>query len=288
MKLTIHGYSTALFATWYFIEELGLLFDAGDGITSNLLGKAGKIKNVFISHADRDHLGGLFQYNQLFANRNPTIFYPKDSGSFKYIEKFTSSFDPHTTGTKWTPLEDEEIIKIKNNYLVQGFENRHIDVPGQLKSLSYKVIETKDKLKEEFIGLSSKEIIAIKKEKGESFIKSSVEKNILVYSADTPVFDYSKFDNCETLIHEATFLTKEELVTGNDKNKHSSLEEVMEMVANISIDKLILGHFSSRYDMNMIDQSIKKLIKHYNIKIPIYRIPIGKTQKDILNGNTIN
>ena len=63
MKLTIHGYSTALFATWYFIEELGILFDAGDGLVSGLMGKCGKIKKVFISHADRDHLTGLLQYN---------------------------------------------------------------------------------------------------------------------------------------------------------------------------------------------------------------------------------
>ncbi|WP_282456680.1 hypothetical protein [Chitinophaga sedimenti] len=42
MKLTISGYSTALFATWYFIDELGILLDAGDGLTSSLLQKAGK------------------------------------------------------------------------------------------------------------------------------------------------------------------------------------------------------------------------------------------------------
>ena len=54
MKLTITGYSTALFSTWYFIEELGLLFEADDGVTASLLQKARKIEHVFISHADRD------------------------------------------------------------------------------------------------------------------------------------------------------------------------------------------------------------------------------------------
>ncbi len=288
MKLTIHGYSTALFATWYFIEELGLLFDAGDGVTSNLLGKSGKIKHVFVSHADRDHLGGLFQYNQLFANRKPKIFYPKDSGSFPFIETFTSKFDPHTTGTEWIPLENEQVVQIKNNYDVFCFENKHINVSNQLKSLSFRVAETKKKLKPEFRSLAQQDLINLKKEKGDDFINEQVKRTILTYSGDTPVFDYSKYDNSEILIHEATFLTKEELASGNDKNKHSSLEEVMEMVANINIDKLILGHFSSRYYMNDIDCAIKKYIKHYNIKIPVYRIPIGITQKDILKGKTIN
>jgi ribonuclease Z len=52
--MTITGYSTALFATWYFVEEWGVLFDAGDGLISALLQKSRKIDQVFISHADRD------------------------------------------------------------------------------------------------------------------------------------------------------------------------------------------------------------------------------------------
>ncbi len=288
MKLTIDGYSTALFSTWYFIEELGLLLDAGDGVTSNLLGKSLKVKNVFVSHADRDHLGGLLQFNQLVGGRKPNIYYPKDAGSFQFLETFTSQFDPHTKGTQWIPLEDDQTVNIKTNYKVTCFENKHIVVPNQLKSLSFKVLETKNKLKNEFKSLLPKDLVALKKEKGEDYIKEEISKTILTYSGDTPVFDYAKYDNSEILIHEATFLTKEELESGNDKNKHSSLEEVMEMVANIKVDKLILGHFSSRYYMNEIDEAIKKYTKHFNIKIPVYRIPIGKTQRDILNGKTIN
>ncbi|MBS1605964.1 MAG: RNAse Z, partial [Bacteroidetes bacterium] len=51
MQLTITGYSTALFSTWYFIEEWGILFDAGEGLISSLLQKSRKIDQVFISHA---------------------------------------------------------------------------------------------------------------------------------------------------------------------------------------------------------------------------------------------
>ena len=74
MQLTITGYSTALFATWYFIDELNMLFDAGDGLTAGLLHKARKVEHVFISHADRDHLTGLLQFNQLNAREAPPLF----------------------------------------------------------------------------------------------------------------------------------------------------------------------------------------------------------------------
>ena len=65
--MTITGYSTALFSTWYFVEELGLLFDVGDGLMSNLMQKSRKIKHTFITHPDRDHLTGLMQFTQLNA-----------------------------------------------------------------------------------------------------------------------------------------------------------------------------------------------------------------------------
>lgn len=44
--LRITGYSTALFATWFFIEELGLLLDAGDGVSAGLLQKSRKVKQI--------------------------------------------------------------------------------------------------------------------------------------------------------------------------------------------------------------------------------------------------
>jgi ribonuclease Z len=288
MKLTIHGYSTALYATWYYIEELGILFDAGDGVCSNLLGKAGKIKHAFISHADRDHLTGLMQFNQLFAGLKPTIHYPKDAGSFPFLEEFFTNFDPHNKGTIWNPIEDKSIIATKNTIQVEAIENGHIEQPGLLKSLSFKVFETKRKLKSEFVNLNKNELINIKKEHGDDFLTNEIKRNILSYSGDTPIEDYERYNNSEILIHEATFLTKEETNTKAFKNKHSSLHEVFEMVANINVENLILGHFSSRYNQHDIDAAIKKHIQHYNIKIPVHRIPVGKAVKNILAHKPIN
>lgn len=287
MKLTIHGYSTARFSTWYFVEELGLLLDAGDGLVANLLGKTGKIRNVFISHADRDHLGGLLQFNQV-SHSSPNVYFPKDASSFRFLEDFAKRFDPHAVQSNWFPLENHQAIQIKQNYEVRAFENQHISVKDQLKSLSYKVVSLKAKLKKEFLGLSKDEILSIKDQKGNEHLNEIVEKNVLIYSGDTPVFDYSKFDHCEVLIHEATFLSKSELKIHNNKNKHSSLEEVMKMISEINVEKLILGHFSSRYDQEVIDQEIRRFIKEYQIKIPVYRIPIGKYARNILDGNALN
>ncbi len=284
MKLTINSYSTALFSTWHFIEEFKLLFDAGDGLVANLMGKCGKIKHVFISHADRDHVTGLLQFNQLFAQHNPMIYYPKDAQSFPYLNKFFQQFDPHNRGTGWQAIDHLEKVDIKPGYVVESFENSHVNKVG-LKSLSYRVIEEKNKLKTEFLNLSPEKLIELKKRKGNGYLFDKRQNTALTYSGDTPVEDYTVYDQSEVLIHEATFLKKTETT---EKNSHSSLEEVMKMVSEIKVGKLVLSHFSSRYDQAEIDREILKLIKDYQIKTPVWRIPIGKTVKDILNTNPIN
>lgn len=99
--LTITGYSTALFSTWYFVRDYGILFDCGDGASTALMQKSRRVKHVFVSHADRDHLAGLLQFNQLNGRDGLTIYYPKDCGSFPAMADFTAKFDPHMAGTRW-------------------------------------------------------------------------------------------------------------------------------------------------------------------------------------------
>ncbi len=144
-------YSTALFSTWINVEELSLLIDAGDGVTAGLLQKARKIKNVFITHPDRDYLNGLPQFVQLNARADyPIIHYPKDAGSFPAMQAYLSKFDPHVIDTKWIGIEDGQITTIKKGYEIQAIRNEHIQSPiGIHKSLSYKLYETKEKLKPE-------------------------------------------------------------------------------------------------------------------------------------------
>ncbi len=289
MNYNITCYSTALFATWFFIEELGLLFDAGDGVTSTILQKSRKVKHLFISHADRDHLNGIPQFFQLNARQDfPKIYYPHDSGSFPALQNFLAKFDPHLTGSEWIPIRENTSFNIKGNMYVESIRNGHIQVEaGITKSLSYKIVEKKRKLKDEFQKLSGKEIAQIAKEKGQTFLTIEVREEILGYSGDTPIEDYQRWDKTKTLIHEATFLTNE-VGLNSKSNKHSTLEEVMQMIASINVERLILSHFSSRYSHEEIDKAILDNCKKYNIQIPVYRILPGLSYHDILHQEPIN
>jgi len=290
MDFTISGYSTALFSTWYFIEELGLLFDCGDGLTAALLQKSRKIENVFISHADRDHLTGLLQFNQLNARQGlPVIHFPKDSGSFPAMRDFSIKFDPHAMGTIWKPIIAKEKIWIKKDVYVEAVKNNHVQTTeNSYKSLGYKVVQVKSKLKPEYVNLPGSEIKKIIEALGKDATHVKIETVLLSYSGDTPCENFEHWNHSKILIHEATFLGLEE-----DKNiqkhgdKHSNLEDVIKSVAAINIGRLILGHFSSRYSNEKIDTSIVALCEKYRIQIPVYRLLPGQVAKDIFSGPAI-
>jgi len=310
MQLTITGYSTALFSTWYFIEEWGILFDAGDGLISSLLQKSRKIDQVFISHADRDHLTGLLQLNQLNARPGfPVIHYPKDSSSFRALEKFSKDFDPQVARTVWAPVTEGDEIFIAKDLLVKPIRNSHVPVDRHIiKSLGYQVIQTRKKLRPEFAHLSGDQLRQLAEQQGRDSFSMEVRTNLLAYSGDTPVEDGDKWDNTSILIHEATFLGNGEDIKvrhygmterseGHDlggpghpgpTKVHSTLEEVMEMVSAIHIEQLILGHFSSRYSPDEIVRAVKDQCWKHAINIPVRVVLPGETLFDLLAKEPVN
>lgn len=292
MHLTITGYSTALFSTWYFVEEWGVLFDAGDGMISSLLQKSRKIDQVFISHADRDHLTGLLQFNQLNARPDaPTMYYPKDAGSFPVLEAFSKKFDPQVAQTIWMPVTEGDEIPIAKDLLVKPTRNGHVPVaPDIIKSLGYMVIQTRKKLKPEYAHLTGEQLRQLGEAQGKDSLTTEIRANLLAYSGDTPVEDWAKWDHTDILIHEATFFNNggESVKMRTYGNIHSTLEAVMEMVSSIHIGQLILGHFSSRYSPGEIDRAVKDQCEKYAINIPVRRVLPGETVYDILAQPPIN
>ncbi len=291
MKFKITIYSTALFSTWINVEDLNLLIDAGDGLSAGLLSKSRKIKHVFITHPDRDHLNGLPQFFQLNSRDGyPLIHYPKDSGSFPAMKDFLSKFDPHIQGSKWVGIADQEIIPIKKGFEIKAIRNEHIKAPmGVHKSLSYQLFETKKKLKPKFENKTPDEIKQIAQTKGREFLTQTIKRKLISFSGDTPVDEYSKWDGSEILIHESTFLKEvNDSKIQSGRNKHSTLEEVMKMVKEIEVKTLILNHFSSRYAKEEIDDAVLKLVKELGIQIPVYLIYPGEIRRDVLNSKPIN
>ncbi len=294
-RLNITGYSTAKFATWFYIDELSLLLDAGDGLVAALCAKAGKVKHVAISHPDRDHLSGLLQFLQINSRgESPKIAYPAGSGSFPALEAFSLKFDPDQAGRPtWSPLHSGEEWPLSAGCVLRTKANRHLPhEPGEGKdksdkSLSYFVVRKSLRLKEPYRELSGPEIGELVKLHGKLAISDEVEETLLVYSGDTPIEPPSFWGKTRILIHEATFLHHQTAEARGQEARHSVLSDVLEMAAIVQPEKLILTHFSVRYSHEQIREAIYQESAARALSFPVYAVLPGELVRDILSQQPI-
>lgn len=291
MRLTITGFSTALFSTWYFVDELSLLLDCGDGACAGLLQKSRKARTIAISHADRDHLNGLAQFLQLNTREGglPTVLYPRDCGSFPALRDFLHGFDQPPEGNRWLAIEpgqSEELGRAKAR--IEAFANRHIAAPaGQVKSLSYRVAVNSHRLRPDFAGCSNQEIAETRKTKGDEAVMISTEETLLVYSADTPVEPPDFWGQPRVLIHESTFLTAADAENRGQEMRHSALDQVLPMAAELPLEALILGHFSTRYAPDQIGEAVRRECRRIRPGFPVFTVLPGEIGRDILGSEPV-
>jgi ribonuclease Z len=284
-KYTITGYSTALFSTWIFVEQLGLLLDAGDGVCAGLLQKSRKVRAVAITHPDRDHLTGILQLQQLNAqNGVPKIFYPADCGSFPALADFCRNFDPgRGDQITWSPVRPGDDCDLGGGYRLKIIANDHFnDKPGQVKSVSYLVTRETRKLKVEFVGLASNELAQLSRQHGPDYLTIPVQETVLGYAGDTNVSAASRWAGCRILIHEATFLKEADAGSRAGRHLHSFLDEVLRMASEANPQQLILNHFSSRYTRDEIIEAIQREASALRLSFPIFAILPGEIARDIL------
>ena len=260
MPCSVTGYSTALYATWWFIDDWGLLFDCGDGASSGLAQKGHKVSTIAISHADRDHLSGLIQFLQLNTRGSlPRILYPADCGSFLALAEFSKNFDPQRNGDpEWIPVREGDCIPIGKGRIIEVLPNDHIIAPpDQTKSVSYRVIEKRRHLREEHRNLSGPEIGALKQQAGEDAVTEERTRALLGFSGDAASPNPQIWQGVPTVIHEATFLDHAEAEGRAARHRHCMLPDVMAMAATLKLDCLVLGHFSIRYSHEEIAAAIE-------------------------------
>jgi len=279
MHLTITAQSTALFSTWIFIENLGILLDAGDGVSAALGQKGRKVRDIFVTHADRDHLCGLLQLHQLNAGDGmPRIYYPKDCGSFPALKDFVERFDPNQGPASWIGLSPGETVELENNYYVETRASEHNASGDLAKALEYTICSTRRTLRPEFHGLKGPEIAALRKEQGEDAVTEEKIEKLVGYSGDTPQLDPDHWPGVKILIHEATFLNPE-----TARRSHSNLPQVIARAAQLDLEALILLHFSSRYKPAEIEQAIRTHAETAQPAFPIYAVYPGQVATDILS-----
>ena len=274
MKLTILGSFSAYpsfkgFTTSQVLEYSGksFLIDCGEGAQIQLRKnkiKFNSIEDIFISHLHGDHYFGLpgliLTFNLLGREKPLNIFGPKG------IKEIITSL--MKAGKTWTNYKlnfielsslKPLVIFNKNNLSVTTIPLYHgIYTNGFLfrkKATSHKLILSKVM----DFGIDKTQFSGIKLGKDGVTDKGDIIKNIKLVEPLNPDITYAfcsdtifnlnitkQLMDCDLLYHESTFLKKDENFA--TKTFHSTAEQAAIIAKNSNVKKLILGHFSSRYN----------------------------------------
>lgn len=267
---TFERFSTAHFVSVY---QKHFLIDCGEGTQIQLKRfktKFGKINNIFISHLHGDHFFGLLglisSYNLSKRTTDLNIYAPADLEKILFSENsffrrselsFKINFFPHPDENKVIYHDKNleiECFQLSHNIPTWGFLFREKQRPPNIKK--EKITELNLTI-EQIKALKSGQDITVggKKYKNEELTFTQSSPRSYAFCSDTSYYEkiVPIIKNVDLLYHEATFLEKD--YSDAVRYRHSTAKQAAMIASKAHAKKLIIGHFSNRY------QSVKSIEK---------------------------
>ena len=248
------------------IKNKYILIDCPEGIQFQLKNyrvKFSKIDFILISHAHGDHYFGLMglisTYSLLRRTNKLTIFCPKVVSEIINSQmKISSIFLSYELEIITLNSKDSEKIYESNDFTIVTIPLKHsiycngflISEKNNKRKLNLDLAKKLNIDKVYFNKLTKGENVI--NEMGEEIdfrdVTSTVLNRSYAYCTDTIYFPdiIEKITHIDLLYHESTFLEK-------DKRKakltmHSTAMDAAKIASNAQVSKLLIGHFSSRYE----------------------------------------
>lgn len=254
-NLTIEGYSRAAVQTYWRISELKLGFDLG-AQPWDFMGTP----TWFVSHTHLDHIAALPVYvarRRMMKMDPPTIYLPEHSVDM--VHQMLRSFSRMDRGRlpcELVPVKPGDEIEISRELVVTVCATKHT-VP----SVGYVVWERRKKLKPEYADLTGEQIRDLRMS-GEEV---SMERRfpIVAYLGDSSpegLDENPEMYVAKVLIAEMTFVAAHHRKEKIHKNGHMHLDDFIARKDRFHNEKIIAGHFSTRYHDRQIRDLVEKAV----------------------------
>lgn len=273
--LTILGYNSAIptvksapTAQFLEMEERCFLIDCGEGTQVQLRkakAKFSKINHIFISHLHGDHvfgLPGLISSFRLLGRETPLHVYgPKGIKEmmetiFRITEThqgFEVVFHELSSKKSEKVYEDNRVevftIPLDHRIYCNGYlfkekpKERHLNMQEISKYPEIEICDYHNLKRGKDIQLSDGYIL-----KNEDLTRPAEPSVSYAFCSDTRYLEsiIPIIKNVDVLYHEATFL--HDLKKMADYTGHTTALEAAKIARKANVKKLILGHFSNRYN----------------------------------------
>lgn len=248
------GYSVAGEESLIIAPELDCTFDIGKCPREAL-----NVNHVLLSHGHMDHVAGLPYY---FAQRDfqgisgGTALVPADLvGPLENLMAAWGRVEGHVPPHRFVGMRIGEDFEIRRGLVARTFPTKHL-----VTSLGFAVLDVRQKLKEEFLGLAGPQIVEIKKKGVE--ITNRIEVPLVAYMGDTGKMNYSSLPyvaNAKALLLECTFFDPDH-VSRARAGKHVHINDLPEMLEGMNNEHIILIHVTRRTNMAMARKILKQTL----------------------------
>jgi len=252
--LEIVGYSVAGEETVIAIPKLDVCFDIGKAPDQFI-----SINHVLLTHGHMDHAAGFAYYlsQRNFCGQSAgKILAPKNLiKPMKEIIDAWARLDGNKIPAKLVGVKPGDEYQIKPNLFAKVFPTKH-----SKGSVGYSVIERRKKLKTEYIGLTSQQIVELKKQRVE--IDYTLDIPIATYIGDTQYVDFSQLNyivESKILIAECTFY-EDEHTDRAEAGKHMHIDEFAKLLEKMQNEHIIITHTTQRTPMHEIHKILKKAL----------------------------
>lgn len=261
------------------IKNRIFLIDCGEGTQVQLRKnkiKFSKINQVFISHLHGDHFFGLIGLISTFSLLGRTtdlhIYGPKGIKEIILLQLRLSNswtnydlyFHELESEVSETIFEDEKVvvttIPLKHRVYTNGFlfqeklGERKLNMDAilnhDIESCYYQKIKNGKDITLEDGRIISNSILTFDPIQPKSYAFCS---DTVYHEAIVPIIE-----NVDVLYHESTFLESEDALAL--KTLHSTAKQAARIALKANVKKLILGHYSTRYDSLTVFQEEAKTI----------------------------
>jgi len=252
--LEIIGYSIAAEETVVAMPQLDVCFDIGKAPDQVI-----SINNILLTHGHMDHAAGIAYYlsHRNFCGQSPgTILAPQNLlGPIREIIDAWTRLDGTQIPANLVGVKPGDEYQIKPNLFTRVFPTKH-----SKGSVGYTVIEKRKRIKPEYAGLTSPQIVELKKQGIE--IDYPLEMPIVTYLGDTQYVDFSQLKyivDSKILITECTFYEAEHSGRA-EAGRHMHINEFAELIGKLQNQHVIITHTTQRTSMRDIRRILKEAL----------------------------
>lgn len=242
--------------TCYILANFQLAFDTGRCPDALI-----EIPRIFLTHGHLDHSAGLPYYISQRSLRHlppPDIYCPAEIveplGKILHLWQEIEGFKYEI---RLNGLVAGDIVEVRKELYVRALVSYH-----RVPCRGYAVMRRSRKLKDEFLNLPGREIKRMK-DKGEGIFEER-DIPVFVFSGDTTIEFLQNNEaarNATVLFIECTYIDDKRPVSRAREWGHIHLDEIIANKHLFNNERIVLTHFSKRYNRRFITQVLSRKIQ---------------------------